>query len=160
MVAAGTPRGAKPAGDEAEGDGQLDLLSIGQVAVAAGVSTRTIRYYEELGILPEPPRTAAGTRKYPRDWLFHIESARALKELGFSLEEIRILRRLALGQVLTGVNREEAVEVVHAKLKTLERKIRVLSRLHSILETIEQGDDTPVRLNDIARIFSSTSDGS
>ena len=160
MVAAGRPRGGKPAGDEGDGDGRADLMSIGEVAAAAGVSTRTIRYYEELGILPEPPRTAAGTRKYPRDWLFHIEGARALKELGFSLDEIRILKRLALGQVPTGANREEAVEVIHAKQRMLERKIRVLRRLHTILEAIEQGDGGPVRLDDIAHLFSSAADPS
>src|SRR3984957_20425154 len=42
-------------------------VSIGHLAKAAGVSSRTIRYYEELGILPEPRRSPRGTRKYPKE---------------------------------------------------------------------------------------------
>ena len=74
------------------------LVSIGQLAKAAGVSSRTIRYYEELGILPEPRRSAAAPGKYPREYCGYIETALALKDLGFRLEEIKPLARLALGR--------------------------------------------------------------
>ena len=74
------------------------LVSIGQLAKAAGVSSRTIRYYEELGILPEPRRSPGGTRKYPREYRGYIDTALALKDLGFRLEEIKPLARLALGR--------------------------------------------------------------
>ena len=73
------------------------LVSIGQLAKAAGVSSRTIRYYEELGILPEPRRSPGGTRKYPREYGGYIDVALALKDLGFRLEEVRPLARLAVG---------------------------------------------------------------
>ncbi|MDA8322137.1 MAG: MerR family DNA-binding transcriptional regulator, partial [Actinomycetota bacterium] len=53
------------------------LVSIGELARQAGVSSRTIRYYEELGILPEPPRSAGGTRKYPREYGGYLAAARA-----------------------------------------------------------------------------------
>src|ERR1039458_7338392 len=79
--------------DEASG-----LVSIGQLARAAGVSSRTIRYYEELGILPEPHRTSGGTRKYPREYCGYIETTLALKDLGFRLEEGKPLARLAPGR--------------------------------------------------------------
>src|ERR1019366_2978034 len=71
------------------------LVSIGQLAKDAGVSSRTIRYYEELGILPEPRRSPGGTRKYPREYRGYIATALALKDLGFRLEEIKPLARLA-----------------------------------------------------------------
>src|SRR5512135_240214 len=74
-------------------DDVAGLVSIGQLAKAAGVSSRTIRYYEELGILPEPRRTSGGTRKYPREYCGYIETALALKDLGFRLEEVQALDR-------------------------------------------------------------------
>ena len=81
-------------------DDVAGLVSIGQLAKAAGVSSRTIRYYEELGILPEPRRTSGGTRKYPREYCGYIETALALKDLGFRLEEVKPLARLALGRTI------------------------------------------------------------
>src|SRR5262245_37697277 len=73
-----------------------DELSIGELAELTSVSTRTIRYYEELGILPTPPRTPGGTRRYPREYVFYVEGAKTLKQLGFGLEEIAELGRFAL----------------------------------------------------------------
>jgi DNA-binding transcriptional MerR regulator len=67
-------------------DDSARLVSIGELAKAAGVSSRTIRYYEELGILPEPRRSPGGTRKYPREYGGYIAAALALKDLGFRLE--------------------------------------------------------------------------
>src|SRR5260221_6578609 len=72
------------------------LVSIGQLAKAAGVSSRTIRYYEELGILPEPRRSPGGTRKYPHEYRGYIDTALALQNLGFPLEEIKPRAKLAL----------------------------------------------------------------
>ncbi|MGH9003457.1 MAG: MerR family transcriptional regulator, partial [Acidimicrobiia bacterium] len=77
------------------------LLSIGQLAELTGVSSRTIRYYEELGILPPPSRSPGGTRKYTQDYVFYVEGALALKELGFRLEEIELIGRIALGQAVS-----------------------------------------------------------
>ena len=79
-------------------DDSAGLVSIGELAKAAGVSSRTIRYYEELGILPEPRRSAGGTRKYPSEYSGYIAVALALKDLGFRLDEIKPLARLALGR--------------------------------------------------------------
>jgi DNA-binding transcriptional MerR regulator len=129
------------------------FMSIGQLAAVAGVSTRTIRYYEELGILPEPPRTPAGTRKYPHDWAFYLEGARALKDVGFTLEEIRLLGRLALGQRMGVRARERAAKVVADKVEHLEHKIRVLQRLRQVLYDIERGEGTSIQLHELARLL-------
>jgi DNA-binding transcriptional MerR regulator len=110
------------------------LLSIGQLAKQTGVSSRTIRYYEELGILPEPKRSPGGTRKYPPEYRFYLEGALALKELDFSLEEIKLLGRLALGRNLSRQEREQALETVRHKMQRLERKIEILHQLRSVLQ--------------------------
>jgi DNA-binding transcriptional MerR regulator len=106
-------------------------LSIGELARRTGVSTRTIRYYEELGILPRPERTDGGTRRYPREYIFYVEGARTLKELGFGLEEIAELGKFAL----TGTwDSERSRTILTRKLSELEHRIRVLNRLHDLVE--------------------------
>ncbi len=110
-----------------------DLLSIGQLAELTGVSSRTIRYYEELGILPEPRRSPGGTRKYTRDHRFYVEGALALKDLGFRLEEITLIGRIALGQEVSAEQRDRVAELIRLNMRGLEHKINVLTRLRDVL---------------------------
>jgi DNA-binding transcriptional MerR regulator len=111
-------------------DDSASLVSIGQLAKAAGVSSRTIRYYEELGILPEPRRSAGGTRKYPKEYGGYIAAALALKDLGFRLEEVKPLARLAAGRPVSPGQRDAAAKLVEDKLEALARQVTVLRRLH------------------------------
>jgi DNA-binding transcriptional MerR regulator len=106
------------------------LLSIGQLAKDAGVSSRTIRYYEELGIIPEPRRSAGGTRKYPREYRGYIETALALKEMGFRLEDIKPLARLALGRPVSAGQRDAAQRLVEERLEALGQQLSMLRGLH------------------------------
>jgi DNA-binding transcriptional MerR regulator len=72
---------------------RLDTLRIGQLAAMVGLNPKTIRYYEQLGLLSTPVRTEAGYRVFTatdRDRLLFIRKAKAL---GLTLEEI--------GQILT-----------------------------------------------------------
>lgn len=107
------------------------MVSIGELAKAAGVSSRTIRYYEELGILPAPRRSPGGTRKYPREYRSYIEAALALKDLGFCLDEVKPLARLAAGRQVSQSQRDAAAQLVEAKIQALARQVTVLRRLHA-----------------------------
>ncbi len=120
-------------------DDVAGLVSIGQLAKAAGVSSRTIRYYEELGILPEPRRTSGGTRKYPREYCGYIETALALKDLGFRLEEVKPLARLALGRAIAPGQRARAAQLVEDRIQALDRQVAVLRKLR---ECVDQPDGT------------------
>ena len=113
-------------------------LRIGQLAGLTSVSSRTIRYYEELGILPEPERSPGGTRQYSAEYRFYVEGALALKELGFSLEEIKLLGQFALERTMTKQERVQAAEAIRDKTQVLEHKIRVLEHLRDILHEREQ----------------------
>jgi DNA-binding transcriptional MerR regulator len=106
------------------------LVTIGQLAKDAGVTSRTIRYYEELGILPEPSRSAGGTRKYPREYGGYLSAALALKDLGFSLDEIKALARLAAGRPVSPGQRDAAARLVEGRIEVLARQVIMLRRLH------------------------------
>jgi DNA-binding transcriptional MerR regulator len=120
-------------------DDSAGLVSIGELAKAAGVSSRTIRYYEELGILPEPRRSPGGTRKYPREYGSYIAAALALKDLGFRLEEVKPLARLAAGRSVSQGQRDAAAQLVEEKIEALARQVTVLRRLHASVR-VPDGD--------------------
>jgi len=65
------------------------LYRIGELAQKAGVTARTIRYYEELGILSAPRRPQAQHRRYSEKDLLHLRRVQQLKEYGLTLGEIR-----------------------------------------------------------------------
>jgi DNA-binding transcriptional MerR regulator len=115
------------------------MVSIGQLARDAGVSSRTIRYYEELGILPQPRRSPGGTRKYPREYSGYIAAALALKDLGFRLEEVRPLARLAAGRAVSPGQRDAAARLVEAKIEALARQVTMLRRLHASVTAADGG---------------------
>ncbi len=120
-------------------DDPTSLVSIGELAKAAGVSSRTIRYYEELGILPEPRRSPGGTRKYPREYGSYLAAALALKDLGFRLEEMKPLARLAAGRSVSPGQRDAAAQLVEDKIEVLARQVTVLRRLRDSVK-VPDGD--------------------
>jgi DNA-binding transcriptional MerR regulator len=67
------------------------MMQIGDLASKAGVTTRTIRYYEELGIIEPQERTEGGFRLYAEPQLRRLRIIQSLKDLGFELERIRQL---------------------------------------------------------------------
>ncbi|HEU5439620.1 MAG TPA: MerR family transcriptional regulator [Ktedonobacterales bacterium] len=67
-----------------------EYLRIEQVAAQTGLTKRTLRYYEEIGLLAPPTRTEGGYRLYSRDDIQHLERIKRLRDLlGFSLAQIR-----------------------------------------------------------------------
>ncbi len=70
------------------------MLTIGKLGDAAGVKVPTIRYYEQIGLLPEPDRSSGNQRLYARRTLDRLSFIRHARELGFPLEAIRDLLSL------------------------------------------------------------------
>jgi DNA-binding transcriptional MerR regulator len=104
------------------------MLSIGRLAEAAGVHIETIRYYERRGLLPEPPRTAAGYRQYGPDDLWRLEFVGRAKALGFTLSEV--------GELLNEGVRSDASSVrtiVQLKLEAIEARQRELAGVRARL---------------------------
>lgn len=101
------------------------------LARATGCNLETIRYYETVGIMPDPPRTPKGYRSYDDTHVRRLKFVMRSRDLGFSLEEIRGLlglvddRTQTCAQVQTVA--EAPLEDVKAKIADLERIERVLS---------------------------------
>jgi DNA-binding transcriptional MerR regulator len=106
----------------------VEVLSIGQLAEAAGVHTETIRYYERRGLLPEPPRTPSGYRQYGPDDLWRLEFVGRAKALGFTLTEVGEL----LSDGVRGDPRSVRV-MVQRKLEAIEERERELARVRTRL---------------------------
>ncbi len=70
-------------------------LTIGRVAEATGCKVQTIRYYEQIGVLPPPDRSGGNQRVYENDHISRLIFIRHARELGFPLKAIREL--LSLG---------------------------------------------------------------
>ena len=71
----------------------MKKLSIGKIAREAGIQVGTVRYYESIGLLPDPPRSSSGYRKYPENTVVRLRFIRRAKELGFTLERELIFRQ-------------------------------------------------------------------
>jgi len=67
------------------------LFSIGTLSDATGCKVETIRYYEKVGLMPEPARSEGGQRRYHRNHQERLQFIRHSRELGFTLEDIREL---------------------------------------------------------------------
>jgi DNA-binding transcriptional MerR regulator len=70
------------------------VMTIGRLAAAAQVKTATIRYYEQLGLLPKAPRTPAGYREYSPGVVRRLALIRNAQQFGFSLREIAAFLRV------------------------------------------------------------------
>jgi DNA-binding transcriptional MerR regulator len=94
-----------------------------ELARSAGVSPDTLRHYERLGVLKEPPRTEAGYRLYPSDALSRVLLIRNALAVGFLLNELaRILRLRDSGQAPC----REVAEMAKEKVGALDLQIEQL----------------------------------
>ncbi|MGB3408591.1 MAG: MerR family transcriptional regulator, partial [Jannaschia sp.] len=85
-------------------------LTRGDLARATGCNIETIRYYEKIGLLPDPPRTDAGYRIYSAAHATRLRFILRARELGFSMEDIRGLLGLEDGAAPTCAEVKERTE--------------------------------------------------
>lgn len=108
-------------------------LSIGGLAERTGTNVQTIRYYEQIGLMPRPSRTEGNQRRYSAEHVRRLAFIRNARDLGFTIETITTLLDLAAKpdrpceEVIEIA--EENLEVVRdrlAKLRALERALKHL----------------------------------
>ena len=112
--------------------------TIGALSKTTGVNIETIRYYERIGMVPAPPRTAGGHRLYGADHLRRLAFIRRSRELGFSLQEVRGLLGLVDGREVT-CDRVRAVTLNH--LGDVRRRIADLRKMERVLRAMAQTCD-------------------
>jgi len=105
------------------------MLGIGEVSARTGLSPRTVRYYEELGLLPGVRRRAGGRRVYGEDELQRLLFVQRLKALGLSLAEIRELNAVYAIRGSTGAMLGRLDELLAKRLGELDTRIDELSTL-------------------------------
>ena len=104
-------------------------LSISQICSATGLSARTVRYYEELGLLPGVRRRAGGRRVYAADELERLRFIQRLKALGLSLAEIKELDAVYAIAGSTAALLERLESLLERRLEDLDQRIAELHEL-------------------------------
>lgn len=106
------------------------MLMIGDLARRTGTKVNTIRFYEEIGLMPEAARTSGGRRTYGEDQVRQLGFIRHARELGFSTEEIRSLIALSANP---DQDCREASAIARRHLSSVEDRI---ARLNSLREAL------------------------
>ena len=108
-------------------------LSIGEVAHITGLPVKTIRYYADIGLVPEALRTRAGYRRYDEAGLARLELVRSLRDLGLDLASIRHV-----------TERETQLEsIARAHVDAIDVHIRQLTLRRAVLRAIARGVTRP-----------------
>ena len=107
------------------------MLAIGTLAKRTGTKGQTIRYYEQIGLLPEPGRTEGGQRRYGNADLDRLAFIRHARQLGFTLEAIRELLNLSDNPSRSCA---EVDVIAHRQLKEVEARIARLEALRTELK--------------------------
>lgn len=118
-------------------------LMRGGLARRTGCNLETIRYYENIGLMPAPPRTAAGHRVYAESHVSRLRFILRARELGFAIEQIRGLFALVDGGTQTCAEVKERTET---HLNDVRAKIADLKRIEKVLATTAaqcSGKDVP-----------------
>lgn len=107
------------------------MLSIGTLAKRTGTKVQTIRYYEQIGLMPEPGRSEGGQRRYAAAELDRLAFIRHSRQLGFSLEAIRELLDLSDSPERSCA---QVDAVAHKQLNEVEARIAQLEALRVELQ--------------------------
>jgi DNA-binding transcriptional MerR regulator len=103
------------------------LWRVGELAKRTGVSVRTLHWYEEIGLMSPSQRSEAGHRLYGAEDLGRLQQIRSLRQLGFSLDEIR---------ACLGERKFSPQQVISLHLGRLDQEIALQQRLRARLESI------------------------
>src|ERR1700749_353893 len=109
-------------------------MRIGELAGLVGISTRAIRHYHHVGLLPEPARKANGYREYSLRDGVELPRVRRLTELGLSLDEVGDALAGDAGRDLAEILRELDADLARQEEDIRQRRVR-LARLLRQAET-------------------------
>ncbi|MCR6732637.1 MULTISPECIES: helix-turn-helix domain-containing protein [unclassified Afipia] len=111
----------------------VQVLKIGDLSRATTTKVETIRYYENIGLLPAPSRTAGNFRSYAPEHLVRLSFIRRARELGFTLDQVRNLLDLS-DEKRRSCESVDAIAREH--LRQVDRKIADLKALRAELDSV------------------------
>jgi DNA-binding transcriptional MerR regulator len=115
------------------------LHQIGEVARELEITARTIRYYEEIGIMAVPERDDFGPRKYAKKDIVRLKFILKMKELGLSLKE---MQELAENYDLNQQDREKIMprllEILESHKQKIDTKVKLLTSLRKDIGEYQQ----------------------
>lgn len=116
-------------------------MRISELAGQAGVNPKTVRYYESIGVLPEPPRTSSGYRDYDDSYVGRLTFIRTAQRLGITLDEVKeILGFRERGEAPCAYVRD----VLDTQVMDIDRRLRELQELRGqLVELAAAADDLP-----------------
>src|SRR5689334_20922294 len=132
-------------------------MRIGELAGLAGISTRAIRHYHDVGLLPEPARTANGYREYSLRDAVELARVRRLTELGLSLDEVGDVLAGDAGRDLTEILRELDADLVRQEADLRQRRVRLAQLLRQAEAGGQPSGQAPVSPG-LARLFGRMAD--
>ena len=97
-------------------------LTIGEVAKTSGVAAKTIRYYEEIGVLPTPRRTASGYRLHDQPGVERLRFIRRARVLGLPLQQLKTLTTTLNGERRPGF-RPRLLALIREQLAAVGERI-------------------------------------
>lgn len=124
------------------------LLQIGELALRAGVSHRTIHYYERMGLLRPAEREGQGYRYYDEQAVQRLEKIAALKNLGLSLEEIAQVIDLYFDGPSAIKGKEQVLKILEAHLAATRSK---LGEMHAFEQDLQANIERMKHLIEEAR---------
>ena len=108
-------------------------MQIGELAQRSGLSVKTLRYYEEIGVLAPPARTASGYRDYDDDTVGRLQFVRAAQAVGLTLGEIReVIAFRERGEAPCG----HVLDVILHHVAEVDCRIAELQRLRADLDRL------------------------
>ena len=110
-------------------------MSIGDLSKQTGVKVVTIRYYEQIKLIPAPPRTEGNYRVYQQEHLHRLRFIQRCRSFGFTLDQVRDFLRLST-QPKQKCSEVDQITANH--LKEIERKVADLRRLAAELRRIQR----------------------
>jgi DNA-binding transcriptional MerR regulator len=127
------------------------MFSIGELSKRTGVKVPTIRYYEQMGLIPEPDRNAGNQRRYDQEGLDRLGFIKHGRDLGLALEAIR---ELILLQDSGGAAHEDSHRIAAEHLGDIRGRIARLHLLEQELVRIQAScDGGPDHCCNILRAF-------
>jgi MerR family mercuric resistance operon transcriptional regulator len=108
----------------------MRALSIGALAKQTGITVEAVRYYERVGLIPRPPRSTSGYRRYPETTLRRLKFIQHAKNVGFTLRDIRELLSL---QASPDAGCADVRRQASRKLAEVEARIEALGEIRAAL---------------------------